>query len=34
MKYLPNRDWENRYGNELLKNPMGDDGTFIDNGYR
>jgi hypothetical protein len=34
MKYLPNRDYNNDYGREQLKNPMGDDGTFIDNGYR
>lgn len=34
MKYLPNRDYNNDYKNEQLKNPMGDDGTYIDNGYR
>ncbi|CAI2367367.1 unnamed protein product [Moneuplotes crassus] len=34
MKYHPNRDYNGRYGNEALKKPMGDDGTFIDNGYR
>jgi len=34
MKYLPNRDYNDDYGREKLKNPMGDDGTYIDNGYR
>jgi hypothetical protein len=34
MKYLPNRDYDGRFKDGLLKDPMGDSGTYNDNGYR
>ena len=33
-KFLNNRDYEDAYGNEVLKHPCGDDGTFSNTGYR
>lgn len=34
MKYHPNRDFEERFKDQLKKNWAEDEDVFVDNGYR